>query len=406
MIEQVGNAFYLYGAFTASGLGATGLTVTVDVYRNRSEVVTAASATEMGDGVYYYEVSGATNNAVGDYIGIFKTAGTADQKHVFSINTVKTWAGYINAAIDSRLPTSSYTAPPTAVQNRQEMDTNSTKLANLDATTSSRLASASYTAPPAASAIRSEIDTNSTKLDVAVGTRLASASYTAPDNSTISATKTVVDAIKAVTDTLSGLTAASITTAVWAAAARTLTAATNITAAIADAVWDEALSGHVTAGSAGDALSDAGGAADPLSNVVPGSYANGTAGYAIGTAYTAAAINIVNPLDTENNLSIVEGSDYTGGNAILFTGAGSDMDLSSGALEFRAIDRTTSGATASVLGTVDLSGSTPRLSLTSAETTALRGGSNRYGYQLWHEDGSVSTCLVRGTITVLREIVA
>lgn len=44
----------------------------------------------------------------------------------------------INATISSRLASASYTAPPTAVQNRQEMDSNSTKLANLDATVSSR----------------------------------------------------------------------------------------------------------------------------------------------------------------------------------------------------------------------------------------------------------------------------
>ena len=51
---------------------------------------------------------------------------------------------------------------------------------------------------------------------------------------------------------------------------------------IADGVWDEALAGHAGAGSAGQALSAAGGPADPLLNSVPGSYASGTAGYALG----------------------------------------------------------------------------------------------------------------------------
>ena len=49
-------------------------------------------------------------------------------------------------------------------------------------------------------------------------------------------------------------------------------------AAIADGVWDEALSGHVTAGSAGPALSAAGSASDPLLNPV-GSYVAPQAGY-------------------------------------------------------------------------------------------------------------------------------
>lgn len=44
----------------------------------------------------------------------------------------------INATISSRLASASYTTPPTVVQIRQEMDSNSTKLANLDATVSSR----------------------------------------------------------------------------------------------------------------------------------------------------------------------------------------------------------------------------------------------------------------------------
>ncbi len=68
---------------------------------------------------------------------------------------------------------------PSAEDVRTEMDSNSTKLANLDATVSSRLASGSYSAPPSAASIRSEIDNNSTKLDVAVSTRLASSGVSA-----------------------------------------------------------------------------------------------------------------------------------------------------------------------------------------------------------------------------------
>ncbi len=70
--------------------------------------------------------------------------------------------------------------PPTAAQVRTEMDSNSTKLANLDVVLSTRLAASSYTSPPSAASIRTEIDTNSTKLDVATSTRLAAADYAAP----------------------------------------------------------------------------------------------------------------------------------------------------------------------------------------------------------------------------------
>jgi hypothetical protein len=80
-----------------------------------------------------------------------------------------------------------------------------------------------------------------------------------------------------------------------------LTVTPPTSADIADAVWDEALSGHTTAGSAGKALADAGSAGDPWTTAVPGAYGAGTAGYILGTnldatvssrsTLTAAAVN-------------------------------------------------------------------------------------------------------------------
>ncbi len=59
-------------------------------------------------------------------------------------------------------------------------------------------------------------------------------------------------------------------------------------AELADAVWDEALSGHLLAGSAGAALSSSGGSgADPWATAVPGSYAAGTAGWLLGNRLDA-----------------------------------------------------------------------------------------------------------------------
>lgn len=101
----------------------------------------------------------------------------------------------LDVAVSTRLATTSYTVPPTAVAIRTEIDSNSTKLDaaitsrasatdyttaraakldNLDTTVSSRLASGSYTTPPTVTAIRTEMDTNSTKLanlDAAVSSR-------------------------------------------------------------------------------------------------------------------------------------------------------------------------------------------------------------------------------------------
>lgn len=69
---------------------------------------------------------------------------------------------------------------------------------------------------------------------------------------------------------------------------------------VADAVWDEALSGHATAGSAGAALSAAGGAADPLLNTVPGSYASGTAGAALGKVAAISNAALYSPATRSN----------------------------------------------------------------------------------------------------------
>lgn len=51
---------------------------------------------------------------------------------------------------------------------------------------------------------------------------------------------------------------------------------------IADAIWDELLSGHAISGSAGEALAAAGTAGDPWTTSLPGAYGAGTAGKILG----------------------------------------------------------------------------------------------------------------------------
>lgn len=64
--------------------------------------------------------------------------------------------------------------------------------------------------------------------------------------------------------------------------------AADVGAEIADSVWDEALAGHATAGSAGKKLTDAG---DPWLTALPGSYGAGTAGKILGDkAFNASQI--------------------------------------------------------------------------------------------------------------------
>lgn len=69
-------------------------------------------------------------------------------------------------------------------------------------------------------------------------------------------------------------------------------------AAIADQVWDEALSGHLGTGSTGEALNAAGSAGDPWTTALPGAYGAGSAGYIVGTNLNAAVANV--EADTQN----------------------------------------------------------------------------------------------------------
>jgi hypothetical protein len=68
---------------------------------------------------------------------------------------------------------------------------------------------------------------------------------------------------------------------------------------IIDKIWDEAIAGHLTAGTTGNKLNAAGGAGDPWSATLPGSYTGSQAGKILS--------NINDATDGDK-----EGSDYTG----------------------------------------------------------------------------------------------
>jgi len=163
------------------------------------------------------------------------------------------------------------------------------------------------TAPPTAAQIRSEIDSNSTKL--------ANLDATVSSRSTLTAQGVWEYATRTVTSF--GTLVADIASAVWAAATRTLTAfGFNVTASsvtdktgyslatapptaaeVADAVWDEAISGHLTSGTTGAALNAAGSSGDPWSTTLPGAYGAGTAGKIVGDNLNAPVATVDNVVD-------------------------------------------------------------------------------------------------------------
>ncbi|MBE3123938.1 MAG: hypothetical protein IMZ65_03970, partial [Planctomycetes bacterium] len=89
---------------------------------------------------------------------------------------------------------------------------------------------------------------------------------------------------------------------------------------VAGRVWDIGAAQHATGGTMGALLGAAGGAADPLLNAVPGSYADGTAGKALGSVTaikaktdliaTGGAVTIISAVAATGNATITAGTDY------------------------------------------------------------------------------------------------
>ena len=172
-------------------LPTSGLTVTAQPYQAGAAVGSAISCPETGSTGFY---SGNMTGTAGTY----QVAFLASAANVGSGSIV--WDGTAEVA----------SSAPSVVQIRTEMDSNSTKLANLDASVSSRLAPGGTlatvttltnapTVPSAAaiaSQVRTELATELARVDAAVSTRLASASYTAPANSDVSAIKAKTDLLE------------------------------------------------------------------------------------------------------------------------------------------------------------------------------------------------------------------
>jgi hypothetical protein len=104
MLIQIGQAIKFAAFFSASKAGKTGLTVTVDVYRDGTSLVTGASATEIGGGLYSYTLVSGSVTTAGNHIAIFKTSDTTvDAQHVPSFFSVgQNWVERVDAAISSR----------------------------------------------------------------------------------------------------------------------------------------------------------------------------------------------------------------------------------------------------------------------------------------------------------------
>lgn len=91
MLAESGNSITFYAFYVESQVGKTGLTVTVDVYQKEkaqapSLIVNNANVTEIGGGLYYYDLASGSVTVEGEYTAIFSTADTGvDQRDLPAI---------------------------------------------------------------------------------------------------------------------------------------------------------------------------------------------------------------------------------------------------------------------------------------------------------------------------------
>lgn len=160
--------------------------------------------------------------------------------------------------------------------------------------------------------------------------------------------------------------------------------------AIAAEVWDTVAADHDTAGTTGEALNAAGSASDPLLNAVPGSYASGTAGAALGRIGTGR-ISTVSPVAQNGDVTVVQGDDYSvsSGRALSWTEEGGAWPTLTDAAEIWI-------AVAGDEFTVEALAGSPtviRAELTEADTASIATGVHPFTVKAELLNGDIITLL-------------
>lgn len=209
------------------------------------------------------------------------------------------------------------------------------------------------------------------------------------------------DLVAAATQIMSNIDATVSSRLASSSYAASPTAADN-----ADAVWDEVLSGHAIAGSAGSKLTTAGAASDPLLNPVPGSYTSGMAGYALGgmtperlaklDTISASSVILADPFESAEDIRVQLGNDYyaVDGRALEFTGTAWPV-LTGGAISMVVYGATTTTVAGSVL-----SASSCRIELPKATIATIGVGFWSYTLKVVLTNTHTVT-LVNGTLAVM-----
>jgi hypothetical protein len=162
----------------ANGLAVTNAVSNVDATNNKGWYKVTLTTTEtdtIGDLILSATASGADPT---DRLFVVETADLSDVDG--EIDSIKTSVGTPSLSLAADIATRSTQTSVNAIP-------------------TTPLLAASYTAPPTVVQVRQEIDTNSTKLDAAISSRMASFTYTAPDNTSITNIKTKTDYLPSAT---------------------------------------------------------------------------------------------------------------------------------------------------------------------------------------------------------------
>mgnify|MGYP001022552409 CR=1 FL=1 len=149
MIEQLNNSVKFMAFFTASKVGKTGITVTIDVFNpSGTKIITDGSCTELGDGIYTYTLASTNTTTEGEYIAVFKTTdSTVDMQNIPSLWVIgRAGVEHLDSNISDKATQTSVNAIPTGAL--LSTDTRLNNLSNLDATISSRASQTTVSAIP------------------------------------------------------------------------------------------------------------------------------------------------------------------------------------------------------------------------------------------------------------------
>lgn len=366
----------------------------------------------LGGTIPAVNVTGVPKVDVVDWLGVAPNAlisGRVDTDPGALQSGVITASSIAAAALNGKgdwLLASSYTAPPSAATIAttvwQDLTASSDfttaasigklLVTDIDAAISSRLATSGYTAPPTAAAVATAVWTDTTSSDFATTSSPGKILVTQLGGAWTTTASSVFTTASLANAPGGG---GSVTVGGYASGQDPATLVLGATASS----WN-------SAGTIGQKINAAGGAADPLGNQVPGSYASGTAGYVLGHV-NPAQVTVTSPVGIGGDFAVVAGCDYKAadGRSIDFTDSASTWpNLTAASAVTLTVYPLPGSASLTPVSysmsfvTVGSSNQKVRLELTAAQTATMPSGQFKVVATLSDGD-QVNLVRARATVT-------